>query len=337
MLIELKSTFCRIVKFVDNNFELDVRTDKENETVWLTQEELSILFDVNVPAVNKHILNIIKDGELDNSTISILEKVQFEGERQVKRKIKLYNLDMIISVGYRVKSQRGIIFRRWANKVLKEYLIQGYSINNKRLEKLNKVIDIQNKMLASTLNIDSYELTEVIKTYTNALDLLDDYDHQRLEKPKGNDTIYKIEYNEARIIIDSMKFNNDSNLFGVEKENGKLNGILEAVYQNVFGTELYPTIEDKAAHLLYFLVKDHPFADGCKRIAATLFLEFLNKNKRLVKNGKLVISNNTLVAITLLTAESKPDEMEIIIMSKLGDKIKEIRTSNNLTLQEFAD
>ena len=302
-----------IVKFVDNDFELDVRTDKENETVWLTQEELSLLFDVNVPAVNKHILNIIKDGELDDSTISILEKVQFEGKRQVKRKIKIYNLDMIISVGYRVNSQRGIIFRRWANKVLKEYLIQGYSINNKRLEKLNKVIDIQNKMLASALNIDSYELTEVIKTYTNALDLLDDYDHQRLEKPKGNDTIYKIEYNEARKIIDSMKFNNDSNLFGVEKENGKLNGILEAVYQNVFGTELYPTIEDKAAHLLYFLIKDHPFADGCKRIAATLFLEFLNKNKRLVKNGKLVISNNTLVAITLLTAESKPDEMEIII------------------------
>ena len=126
-----------IVKFVDNEFELDVRTDKENETVWLTQEELSLLFDVNVPAVNKHILNIIKDGELDNSTISILEKVQFEGERQVKRKIKLYNLDMIISVGYRVKSQRGIIFRRWANKVLKEYLAQGYSINNKRLEKRN--------------------------------------------------------------------------------------------------------------------------------------------------------------------------------------------------------
>ncbi len=302
-----------IVKFVDNNFELDVRTDKENETVWLTQEELSLLFDVNVPAVNKHILNIIKDGELDNSTISILEKVQFEGERQVKRKIKLYNLDMIISVGYRVKSQRGIIFRRWANKVLKEYLIQGYSINNKRLEKLNKVIDIQNKMLASALNIDSYELNEVIKTYTNALDLLDDYDHQRLEKPKGNDTIYKIEYDEARKIIDLMKFNNDSNLFGVEKENGKLNGILEAVYQNVFGTELYPTIEDKAAHLLYFLVKDHPFVDGCKRIAATLFLEFLNKNKRLVKDGKLIISNNTLVATTLLTAESKPDEMEIII------------------------
>ncbi|MBR1747423.1 MAG: virulence RhuM family protein [Clostridia bacterium] len=305
-----------IVKFVDNDFELDVRTDKVNDTVWLNTEEISLLFGRDYKTIRKHINNALKE-ELDEKVVvakfaNTTKHGAIESKTQT-HEVDYYNLDMIISVGYRVKSQRGIIFRRWANKVLKEYLIQGYSINNKRLEKLNKVIDIQNKMLASALNIDSYELTEVIKKYTNALDLLDDYDHQRLEKPKGNDTIYKIEYNEARRIINSMKFNNDSNLFGVEKENGKLNGILEAVYQNVFGTELYPTIEDKAAHLLYFLVKDHPFVDGCKRIAATLFLEFLNKNKRLVKDGKLIISNNTLVAITLLTAESKPDEMEIII------------------------
>ncbi|MCR4661854.1 MAG: Fic family protein [Clostridia bacterium] len=168
-------------------------------------------------------------------------------------------------------------------------------------------------MLASVLNIETYELSEVIKTYTNALDLLDDYDHQRINKPKGNETIYRLEYDEARKIIDSMKFNNDSTLFGLEKEKGKLEGILETIYQNVFGTELYPTLEDKAAHLLYFLVKDHPFADGCKRIAATLFLEFLNKNKRLIRNGKIIISNNTLVAITLLTAESNPEEMELMV------------------------
>ena len=278
-----------IVKFVDNDFELDVRTDRENETVWLRAEEMALLFDVNRPAIVKHISNILSEGELDSSTCSILEQVQKEGNRTIKRKVNYYNLDMIISVGYRVKSKRGIIFRTWANKVLKEYLIQGYSVNQKRLEKLNKVIDIQNKMLASVLNIDAYELSEVIKTYTNALDILDDYDHQRLIKPKGNDTIYRIEYAEARSIIDSMKFNNDSTLFGIEKEQGKLDGILASVYQNVFGKELYPTLEDKAAHLLYFLVKDHPFVDGCKRIAATLFLEFLNKNKRLVRNGKLII------------------------------------------------
>ena len=300
-----------ILKFVDNDFELDVNVSRVEDTVWLNQDEIALLFDKAKSTINEHIKNILKE-ELDEDTV--MRKFGKTELSSVNTKpINYYNLDLILAVGYRVNSKRGIEFRRWANKVLKEYLIQGYSINNKKLEKLNKVIDIQNKMLASALNIDSYELNEVIRTYTNALDLLDDYDHQRLEKPKGNDTIYKIEYNEARKIIDSMKFNNDSNLFGVEKENGKLNGILEAVYQNVFGTELYPTIEDKAAHLLYFLVKDHPFADGCKRIAATLFLEFLNKNKRLVKNGKLIISNNTLVAITLLTAESKPDEMEIII------------------------
>ena len=312
-----------IVKFVDNEFELDVRTDKEHDTVWLTQKEMASLFDVSTDNIGLHIKNIMAEKELDESTTEESSVVQIEGNRRVTRRFKIYNLDMIISVGYRVKSKRGIMFRTWANKVLKEYLIQGYSINQKRLEKLNKVIDIQNKMLASALNIDSYELNEVIKTYTNALDLLDDYDHQRLIKPKGNETIYKIEYSEARNIIDSMKFKNDSSLFGIEKEYGKLNGILEAVYQNVFDTELYPTIEDKAAHILYFLVKDHPFADGCKRIAATLFLEFLNKNKRLVKNGKLIISNNTLVAITLLTAESKPEEMEImvnVIMHLLSDE-----------------
>ena len=305
-----------VLKFVDDDFELDVRADKENDTVWLSTEEISLLFGRDYKTIRKHINNALRE-ELDEKVVvAKFANTTKHGAIEFKTQthdVDYYNLDMIISVGYRVKSQRGILFRKWANKVLKEYLIQGYSINNKKLENLNKVIDIQNKMLASVLNIDSYELNEVIKTYTNALDLLDDYDHQRLEKPKGNDTIYKIEYNEARNIIDSMKFNNDSDLFGAEKENGKLNGILEAVYQNVFGTELYPTIEDKAAHLLYFLVKDHPFADGCKRIGATLFLEFLNKNKRLVKNGKLIISNNTLVAITLLTAESKPEEMEIII------------------------
>ncbi len=303
----------QIVKFVDNDFELDVRTDKENDTVWLTQKEMSILFNVSTDNIGLHIRNILKDNELNTSTTEESSVVQIEGNRRVTRKIKMYNLDMIISVGYRVKSQRGIIFRKWANKVLKEYLIQGYAINNKRLETLNKVIEVQNKMLASALNIDSFELEEVINKYTNALDLLDDYDHHKIVKPSGSEVIYKIEYDEARKIIDSMKFGNDSNLFGVEKENGKLNGILEGIYQNVYNTELYPSIEEKAAHLLYFIVKDHPFIDGCKRIAATLFLEFLNKNKKLVKDGKLIISNNTLVAITLLTAESKPDEMKVII------------------------
>ncbi|MBS6441741.1 MAG: virulence RhuM family protein [Coprobacillus sp.] len=302
-----------LVKFVDNDFELEVRTDKENDTVWLTQKEMALLFDVSSDNIGLHISNILKENELDDSTTEFSSVVQLEGKRKVKRKLKIYNLDMIISVGYRVKSQRGILFRKWANKILKEYLLQGYSINQKRLLALNKTIEIQSRMLASSLNIDQEALVSVIEEYTNALDLLDDYDHQCLNKPKGTQTIYELTYQDCRTLIDSMKFKDTSTIFGLEKEEGKLNGILAAVYQNVFDQEVYPSLEEKAAHLLYFLVKDHPFADGCKRIAATIFLEFLNRNHALVKNGKIVIANDTLVAITILTAESKPEEMDIII------------------------
>ena len=302
----------QVATFIDGQFQLNVRADVQNNTVWLTQKEMSLLFDTSIDNIGLHAKNIIKEGELDFSTIEESSVVQIEGERTVKRKIKLYNLDMIISVGYRVKSQRGIVFRRWANSVLKEYLIKGYAVNERRLTALNKTIDIQNRMLASTLHIDNEELSSVIDAYTNALDLLDDYDHQTVKEIEGHQATYQLTYDECRRIIDSMKFGDNSNIFGVEKEEGKLNGILAAVYQEVFGEEVYKTLESKAIHLLYFLVKDHPFYDGCKRIAATLFLEFLNKNHALVKNGKLILSNDALVAITLLIAESNPDEMELI-------------------------
>lgn len=302
-----------LVKFTDNNFEINVRADIDNDTVWLTQKEMALLFEVSIDNISLHIKNILKENELDISSIEESSVVQIEGNRKVNRRIKIYNLDMIISVGYRVKSQRGILFRKWANKILKEYLIQGYSINQKRISALNKTIEIQNKMLASSLNIEQEALVNVIEEYTKALDLLDNYDHQCLIKPKGNESIYKLTYSVCRTIIDSMKFKTTSSVFGVEKEEGKLNGILAAVYQNVFGQEVYPSLEEKAAHLLYFLVKDHPFADGCKRIAATLFLEFLNKNHALIKGGKKIIANDTLVAITILTAESRPEEKDVMI------------------------
>lgn len=302
-----------LVKFTDNNFEINVRADINNDTVWLTQKEMALLFEVSIDNISLHIKNILKENELDISSIEESSVVQIEGNRKVNRRIKIYNLDMIISVGYRVKSQRGILFRKWANKILKEYLIQGYSINQKRISALNKTIEIQNKILASSLNIEQEALVNVIEEYTKALDLLDNYDHQCLIKPKGNESIYKLTYSDCRTIIDSMKFKTTSSVFGVEKEEGKLNGILAAVYQNVFGQEVYPSLEEKAAHLLYFLVKDHPFADGCKRIAATLFLEFLNKNHALIKGGKKIIANDTLVAITVLTAESRPEEKDVMI------------------------
>ena len=301
-----------LVRFTDNDFELDVRADSENETVWLTQEEMALLFDVDRTRITRHINNIYKDHELDIKSTSA-ENAHMGSLGIQSYKTRLYNLDMIISVGYRIKSQRGIIFRRWANGVLKSYLIQGYALNQKKLETLNKVVDIQNRMLAYSLNIDREELTKVINEYTRALDLLDNYDHQTLVKPKGAKTEYVMTYQEAREIIDSMKFNDMSSVFGVEKEQGKLNGIIEQVYQNVFGQELYPSIEEKAAHLLYFLVKDHPFADGCKRITATLFINFLYKNNHLYRNNKQIISNEALVAITILTAESNPSEMDIIV------------------------
>ena len=302
-----------LVRFTDNGFELDVRADLQHDTVWLTQKEMSLLFDVSSDNIGLHIKNIFKDDELDSSTSEESSVVQKEGSRTITRNVKIYNLDMIIAVGYRVKSKRGLLFRRWANSVLKDFLIKGYAVNEKRLEALNKTIDIQNRMLAYSLNIDKEEISKVINEYTRALDLLDNYDHQCLEKPKGSKSDYVMTYKEAREIIDSMKFNEMSNVFGVEKEQGKLNGIIEQVYQNVFGQELYPSIEEKAAHLLYFLVKDHPFADGCKRIAATLFINFLYRNNHLYRNNKQIISNEALVAITILTAESNPNEMDIIV------------------------
>ena len=300
----------QLVKFTDNDFELDVRADSEKETVWLTQKEMAKLFDVSVDNISLHIKNIFKEKELDDSVVEESSVTAADGKSYIT---KLYNLDMIISVGYRIKSQRGILFRKWANKILKDYLIRGFAANQRRLEILGKTIDIQTRMLSYSLNIDKEELSKVINEYTRALDLLDSYDHQTLTKPKGSHSDYVMTYQEARGIIDSMKFGETSSVFGIEKEKGKLNGIIEQVYQNVFGQELYPSVEEKAAHLLYFLVKDHPFADGCKRIAATLFINFLYKNGILFKSNRQIISNEALVAVTILTAESNPNEMDIII------------------------
>ena len=300
----------KLVKFTDKEFELDVHTDSENETVWLTKEEMAILFERDRTVISRHIRNIFKEDELDEKTSCVKNARQVGGQIH---HTEFYNLDVIISVGYRVKSQRGIVFRKWAINVLKDYLIKGYALNEKHLEALNKTVDIQNRMLSYALDIDKEELFKVINGYTKALDLLDDYDHQTLAKPKGTINDYVLTYEEAREIINSMKFNEKSDIFGVEKQQGKLNGIIAQVYQDVFGQQLYPTVEEKAAYLLYFLVKDHPFVDGCKRIAATLFINFLFKNKILYKNNKQIISNEALVALTILTAESNPDEMEIVV------------------------
>lgn len=301
-----------VVIFKNGELELEVTVSENRENVWLSQDQMATLFDVDRSRVTRHIKNIYDDNELvENSTCAENALVQTEGKRKVKRTIKIYNLDMILAVGYRVKSPNGIIFRKWATSILKDYMIKGYTINQKRLDALHKTVEIQTRILASTLESDEKEVLNVIETYANALSLLDDYDHGLLSKPEGTDFIYRLSYQECRELIDKMKF--DSDVFGIEKEEGKLNGILAAVYQNVFGQELYPSIEEKAANLLYFLIKDHPFADGCKRIGATIFLEFLNKNNHLIIEGTPIISNSALVAITLMIAESRPEEKETMI------------------------
>ena len=293
------------------NGELEVSVSKDRETVWLSQKQMSQLFKVSTDNVGLHIKNILDEQELDSSTAEESSVVQKEGNRFVKRKIKVYNLDMILAVGYRVKSPNGIVFRKWATSILKDYMLKGYAINQKRLEALDRTVKIQSRIIASTLELDEKEVLNVVEAYADALSMLDDYDHGCLTKPDGKDTVYRLSYEECRNLIDSMRF--ESDVFGVEKETGKLEGILAAVYQNVFGKEVYPSIEEKAANLLYFLIKDHPFADGCKRIGATIFLEFLNKNNHLFIDHRQIVSNSALVAITLMIAESGPEEKETMV------------------------
>ena len=298
-----------IVIFKNGALELEVSVSEDRENVWLSQKQIATLFGKDRKTITRHIQNIYKDDELKQESVcSFFEHTASDGKNYA---VQYYNLDMILAVGYRVKSPNGIIFRKWATSILKDYMIKGYAINQKRLEALNRTVEIQSRIIASTLELDEKEVLNVVEAYANALSLLDDYDHGCITKPDGKETLYRLSYDECRTLIDKMKF--ESAVFGVEKEQGKLNGILAAVYQNVFGQELYPSIEEKAANLLYFLIKDHPFADGCKRIGATIFLEFLNKNNHLIIDNKQVISNSALVAITLMIAESRPDEKETMI------------------------
>ena len=299
-----------IVLFETEDEKVRLTVPIQEDTVWLTQAQMTELFDTSKQNVSLHINNCFKEGELDKG--SVVKDFLTTASDGKNYKTKYYNLDVIISVGYRVKSQRGIEFRRWANKVLKDYIIKGYAINDKRLEVLQKTVEIQAKMLATAIEGDADEVLRAVNLYTQALTLLDKYDHQSLEKPEGNQPIYRITYADCRAMVDRMEDSFKSDVFGVEKEPGKIEGILAAVYQDVFGGEVYPSLEEKAANFLYFMIKDHPFADGCKRIAASLFLEFLNRNNALFRDGHKVISDGALVAITLMIAESDPKEKDIM-------------------------
>ncbi|WP_449137673.1 RhuM family protein [Slackia sp.] len=223
--------------------------------------------------------------------------------------VAFYNLDAIISVAYRVKSKRGVEFRRWATGVLRQYVLDGYAANKRRLAQLGQIVQVMDRIPSS---LEARDILSVVKAYTGALDLLDDYDHRRIAKPKGRAATYVLDYDECRSLIASMKFSRDSDLFGVEKDDSFRSSIA-AIYQGFGGQEMYPTLEEKAANLLYFVVKNHSFHDGNKRIAAALFLYFLNMNDALWADGAKRISDSALVALTIMTAESKPDEKEAMV------------------------
>ena len=302
-----------IIIFENQNVKLEV--NMKDETVWLNTEQMAKLFDREYKTIRKHINNALEE-ELDNSTVAKFATIQKEGNRDVTRKIEYYNLDVIISVGYRVKSKNGIIFRKWANKILKDYILKGYAINQKRLEYLEKtikLIDIAGRIDTKLKGSEAQEIIKVINNYKDALNLLDDYDHKRISKPKGTINNSKINYEDCMKIINKLKFNNDSDLFALERDKG-LKAIIGNIFQSFDGKDLYPTTEEKAANFLYLIIKNHTFIDGNKRIAATLFIYFLEYYNLLYIDERQVIDNNTLVAITLLIAQSNPKEKDILII-----------------------
>ena len=309
-----------LVHFRDGEFELDVNVDKN--TVWLTQAQICELFDKNKSTISRHISSIFNDGELDmNSVVAKNATTASDGKMY---STTYYNLDVVISVGYRVKSSRGVLFRRWATEILNQYLTEGYVVNIKRLEqendKLKKFQEMVNVVHRISLNTDVNNaeirnLLSVVKEYEYALELLDQYDHKSvsIEGITTEKEVLKVSVEEVYAIIDEMKRDFDSDIFGKEKD-GSLTGSLYNIYQTALGEEVYPSLEEKASNLLYFLVKNHSFVDGNKRIAAAVFMYFVKKNGLYYTEiGDKRLSDDALVALTLLIAESNPKEREIII------------------------
>ena len=301
------------------NQEVKLEVNVNDDTVWLTLDQMSRLYNRDRTVILRHISNIFKDGELNKNEVCAkfahTTKHGAISDKSQTRELIYYNLDMIISVGYRVKSKNGIIFRKWATKVLKDYMIKGYAVNQKRLEYLEKtikLIDIAGRMDAELKGSEAWEIIKVINNYSSALSLLDDYDHKRITKPTGTKNDKQVTYEDCMNIIGKLKFNSDSNLFALERNEG-LKEVIGTIYQSFDGKDLYSTIEEKAANFLYLITKNHTFIDGNKRIAATLFIYFLEFYNILYNENGQVIDNNTLVAITLLIAQSNPKEKEILI------------------------
>ena len=305
-----------IILFENQGVKLEVNV--KDETVWLNLEQMSELFGRDKSVISRHIKNALSEELKDEKVIAKFATTTKHGAIEGKTQthiVDYYNLDMIISIGYRVKSNQGVIFRKWANKILKDYMLKGYAVNQRRLEYLEKtikLIDIANRIDDRLENDDAKEILKVIGEYSRALDMLDEYDHKTLNRPKGNVDTRIITYDDCMTIINSLKYKEKSELFGVERDKG-LKSIIGNVYQSFSGQDIYSTIEEKAANLLYLVVKNHVFIDGNKRIAATLFIYFLKFYNILYNENGKIIDNHTLTALTLLVAESNPKEKEIMI------------------------
>ncbi len=299
-----------ILFFETEDKQVKLPVNVENGSVWLNQNQIAKLFDRDIKTIGKYISTALEE-ELDNieSTVAEFATVQMEGNCEVERNVEYYNLDVIISVGYRIKSKRGVEFRRWANSVLKQYILNGYAVNDIRIRQLGEVIRI---MTRPENESDSRQVLSVIEKYSSALDLLDAYDHQNMTRPEGNRATYVLSYEECMDVIQSMRFGDESDLFGKEKDDS-FKGSIGNIYQSFGEREIYESLEEKAANLLYFITKNHSFFDGNKRIAATMFLYFLDKNKALFIDGQKKIEDAALVALTIMIAESRPEEKEMMI------------------------
>ena len=303
-----------IVLFESRDGAVTLPVSVTADTVWLSLLQMAKLFGKDKTVIFRHVKNAIADGEIDPKVTSakfamVTQHGAIPGKTRVQE-VDCYNLDVIISVGYRVKSQRGVEFRRWATSVLRDYIVRGYAINRERMRQLGQTVEVM-KRVANSLDVE--QVLDVVKAYSTALDLLDGYDHQTIEKPKARGHSVELTYEECRRFIDSMKFAADSPLFGNEKD-GSFKSALGAVYQSFDGKDLYPSSQEKAANLLYLVTKNHGFSDGNKRIAAGLFLYFLKRNKLLLrKDGTKRIADHTLVALTVMIAESKPQEKELMV------------------------
>lgn len=302
-----------IIIFKNQNVKLEV--NMKDETVWLNANQMAELFDRDVKTIRKHINNALLE-ELKNEEVvanfaSTTKHGAIEGKTQT-RDINYYNLDVVLSVGYRVKSNKGVAFRKWANKVLKDYLLKGYSINEERLKYLEKTVRLIDIAARANTSKEVGDIIKVINNYSTSLGLLDDYDHRTLKKVKGHTSKDIITYEQCIYIIDSLKSNFESDIFALERNKG-LDSIINNIYQTYGGEDVYKTTEEKCANFFYMIIKNHVFIDGNKRIAATLFIYILFFYNLLYKEDKQVIDNNTLVALTLLIAESNPKEKEVLI------------------------